>query len=150
MSIFTTTDLDRLRDQDRENIANLAADAFGKIPEELTKEDILVLLDLELDSFPSEIVVDVGETIPAKVQYGSWRGGLSAKVSFGSLPGLAERIVSKEENPVEGLIKASNMIRNFIVSKCARTEYLLRMQLNRTAKEDGYTPMPGTRAAREA
>lgn len=146
---FTTQDLDKIQDVDRESIAALAADAFGKKIEELTKEDILVLLELELNAFPESIQVSVDEVRRTQLQFCTWRGGLQATVKFNSLPILAKRIVEKSDNPVEGLIKASNMIRNFILSKCKRVEHMLRIQMARTIREDGLEQIPNTRAQRE-
>ena len=146
---FTLEHLDAIDDEAKNSIHALAADAFGKGPNELTRGDILVLLELELQSFPSEITINTDEVRRTQLQFCTWRGGLSATVKFDHLPSLARRIVDKAENPVEGLMKASSMIRNFILSKISRTEHMLRMQMARTIKADGLEQIPNTRAARE-
>jgi len=148
-AIFTEEHLEGLTELDKQSLGALAADAFDKKIEELSKEDILILLELELQAFPEKIVINVDEVRRTQLQYCTWRGGLSATVKFESLPLLARRIVDKANNPVEGLIKASNMIRNFILSKCGRVEHMLRIQMARVIRDDGLEQIPNTRAARE-
>ena len=146
---FTIEHLSAIDAEAKDNIAQLASDSFGKSLDELTNADILILLELELQSFPSEVVISTDEVRRTQLQFCTWRGGLSATVKFTHLPELARRIVDRAENPVDGLIKASSMIRNFILSKCTRTEHMLRMQMARTIQADGLEQIPNTRASRE-
>ena len=65
---FTIEHLSALDAEARDSIAQLASDSFGKSLDELTNTDILILLELELQSFPSEVVVNADEVRRTQLQ----------------------------------------------------------------------------------
>lgn len=145
MTTFTVEDLVTSSKDAQKQLAELAQSVFRKQPSELTKEDVLILLRLELSCIPNSISISVEETRRTPLQYNSWKGGAVATISTTELKMLAESMIETAENTVDGFVKASGYIKAFVVSKMARTEAMLREQIIRTVQADGLEKTPGKR-----
>jgi len=145
MTTFTIEDLETSDEAAKVQLGQLASNVFRKTVEDLTKEDILILLRLELSCIPDSIKVSVEETRRTPLQYNSWKGGAVATISTSELKMLAEDMINSCDNPIDGFVKASGYIKAFVVSKMSRTEAMLREQVVRTLQEDGLEKTPGKR-----
>jgi hypothetical protein len=142
---FTIKDIEASSEDAKNQLALLASSMYSKAPDEITMEEIQVLLDMELAAIPTKLSVNVDEVRRTKLQFCTWRGGLAAEIATEDLKMIARNLVTTTENPVDGFIKASSYIKAFIISKLGRTENLLRQQMNVVMKKDGLELIPDSR-----
>lgn len=142
---FKVEQLDKLDETDRDKLAKLAASVFDKNESDLTKQDILILLEMELMAIPTKLVISVNEARPTRIEYSSWRGGMEMELDLGGLKEFARNMVADGDSAIEDFLRASNYIRKFILSKLRRSEKMLREELNRAIVADGLDRIPNSR-----
>lgn len=150
MTIFKAEDLQKLDEVDRLALAALVSYSMDLDTNDLTNQDIIDFLDMELGTWPTETTVTVDEVRRTQLQFCTWKGGISQTINLGDLKEKALEIMARADNPAQGLLDASSTIRKFVASKIERTETLLRRQLAKAITEDNLEHIPGTRAALDA
>ena len=144
---FTEEQLGQLDGPSILKLADLAATVFNKEASELTKTDILMLLELELGTVPTKLTVTADEVRRTSMQYCTWRGGMSMEMDLSGLKDFVRGMVKDSDNAVEDFLKASNYIRLFVLSKLRRGEKTLREEMNRAIVADGLERIPEGRFA---
>jgi len=141
-------DLTSLSTDQNEAVTKLAERVYGKPAEELTNNQIVNLLRLEMEAYPCEMTISVGEVRPTSINYSTSRYDATIKIDMNNTFDTAEKIMEESDNPIAGLIESVLLARAFILDKYTRTEAMLRNMVNDAIKADGLQTPPETRAAK--
>lgn len=136
-------DKDQLAAESRIHIKNLCEVVLGKLPSELSKEEIVDIVCLDLSSFPVELTVSAGATRRTEVQYCSNNYHLSEKLDVSMQVTYIKDSLSRCETGqavIDRYISLRGMMFELIKTKVMNTEQFLRDMIAEAERKDGQAP----------
>ena len=133
-----------LSETSREKIKQLAETVFNKKIDQLTKDNIIMLIQMDMSTFASTLTVGASSVRPTNIKFSTNNYHASIEIDIsGMFKIVREKLESVEqEKLIDTYLELKTVLFTMITVKYESTEHFLRTLLDKAMKRDD-SPTPG-------